>query len=229
MSLIYPCDVHTVTDSFTDHQDRTPPSVNPGTDYAAKYGSDVYAVADGTVTDITYTFYGSGGRMVHIDHDNGDGSDYLHLSSIKVSRVGQRVKQGDIIAVSGASGFGKEWYYGPHLHISYRHARGHAYTNYKSVDFDALIKSTATAGGNAKPLPLIKKGELLFCLKLMNGSDIQAFIPFDPVKRQLHVIDNPVWTEYNVYKNIDTAYPGLIQPVDQAGWAEFQSRGYTRT
>lgn len=145
MSYIYPTATTNVSDSFADHQERG--SVNPGTDYTAAWGSDVHAIASGVVTDVTTTFGGSGGRMVHIDHDDGSGADYLHLSSISVSE-GQRVERGDVIAESGASGDGKEWYYGPHLHISFRRRHGAAYTNAGNLDFDAIMRAQTTTASN---------------------------------------------------------------------------------
>lgn len=144
--VIYPTIQHTVVDfdgSFVGHQSRTPPSVNPGSDYAPlAIGSDVYAVADGVVTDSDNSNAGSGGRTVHIDHTAlGTGSDYLHLSDATIVTVGQLVTQGQVIAKSGASGFGSDNGYGAHLHISYRTVLGHAYTDFNSIDFDAYIKS----------------------------------------------------------------------------------------
>jgi murein DD-endopeptidase MepM/ murein hydrolase activator NlpD len=139
-TVIYPCAEHNVSDSFADHVARG--SVNPGTDYTASYGSDVWAVADGVVTDVTNTYSGSGGRMIHIDHTAlNTGSDYLHLSDTLGRTVGETVTQGELIAKSGASGYGSDHYYGAHLHISYRTVFGHAYTNFDSIDFDAYIKS----------------------------------------------------------------------------------------
>lgn len=139
-SVIFPCDVHNVSDSFQDHINRG--SVNPGTDYTAAFGSKVVSVANGTVTDIDNTTAGSGGRMIHIDHDDGTGADYLHLSdSTSFVTLGQHVTQGMQIALSGASGFGSEHGYGAHLHISYRTVTGHAYTYYHSIDFDAYVRS----------------------------------------------------------------------------------------
>jgi murein DD-endopeptidase MepM/ murein hydrolase activator NlpD len=139
-TVIYPCAEHRVSDSFADHVARG--SVNPGTDYIASYGSDVWAVADGVVTDVTNTYGGSGGRMIHIDHAAlGTGSDYLHLSDTLGRTVGETVTQGELIAKSGASGFGSNHGYGAHLHLSYRTVLGHAYTNFHSIDFDAYIKS----------------------------------------------------------------------------------------
>lgn len=150
MSLIYPCDAHGVSDTFAIHVERG--SVNPGTDYVAGYGSTVYAVATGTVTDADSSTGGSGGRTIHVDHDDGSGADYLHLSSVAV-RVGQRVAQGNIIGRSGASGYGQEWYYGPHLHISYRRNHSHGYGNVGNLDFDALIRSQITpASADVTPI-----------------------------------------------------------------------------
>lgn len=145
MNYIHPTAVTSVSDSFKDHQERSSP--NPGTDYMAVWGSDVRAVASGVVTDVTSTFSGSGGRMVHIDHDDGTSADYLHLSSISV-REGQRVNQGEVIGESGASGDGKEFYYGPHLHISFRTRHGAAYTKAGNIDFDALMRSQTTTASN---------------------------------------------------------------------------------
>jgi murein DD-endopeptidase MepM/ murein hydrolase activator NlpD len=139
-SVIFPCAVHNVSDSYAAHVARG--SVNPGTDYTAPYGSDVWSVADGTVTDITATYGGSGGRMIHIDNDDGTGADYLHLSdSTSFVTLGQHVTQSQKIALSGASGYGDEHYYGAHLHISYRTIHGAAYTNNHNIDFDALVRS----------------------------------------------------------------------------------------
>jgi murein DD-endopeptidase len=102
----------------------------------------VWSVADGTVTDITATLSGSGGRMIHIDNDDGTGADYLHLSdSTSFVTLGQHVTQGTKIALSGASGFDDDHYYGAHLHISYRTVTGHDYTNTDNIDFDALVRS----------------------------------------------------------------------------------------
>lgn len=142
--VIYPTIQHTVVDfdgSFEGHKARNPPSVNPGTDYANPIGTPVWAVADGVVTDGDNSISGSGGRVMHIDHTAlGTSSDFLHLSAIQVN-VGDHVVQGQQVALSGASGFGSETYYGPHLHISYRTVLDNMYTNSSNIDFDAYIKS----------------------------------------------------------------------------------------
>lgn len=114
---LWPSATPGVSDTFWDHKNRTPPSVNPGTDITCPYGSNVFATRSGTVTAISSNNNGSGGRYVQVSNDNGTRSQYLHLSVILVG-LGQRVGQGQVISLSGASGFGSDWGYGPHCHKS---------------------------------------------------------------------------------------------------------------
>jgi murein DD-endopeptidase MepM/ murein hydrolase activator NlpD len=79
-----------------------------GIDYGAPMGSRVQTVGDGTV--IFAGWDGGGGREVKIRHAMGYETFYLHLSRILVHR-GQRVQQGQVIALSGRSGLAT----GPHL------------------------------------------------------------------------------------------------------------------
>lgn len=143
-AVIFPCAEHRISDSFAAHVARH--SVNPGTDYIASYGSQVWAVAAGVVTDVTTTIDGSGGRMVHIDHTDGTSADYLHLSTIEVAN-GDSITQGQPIAHSGASGgtgapgSGSDHFYGAHLHISYSTIHKHGYGGTGNIDFDALVRS----------------------------------------------------------------------------------------
>jgi murein DD-endopeptidase MepM/ murein hydrolase activator NlpD len=79
-----------------------------GIDYHAPVGSPVQAVADGRV--VFAGRKGEAGKMVHLRHAMGYETYYMHLSRIRV-RVGQRVGQGQIIALTGATGLVT----GPHL------------------------------------------------------------------------------------------------------------------
>ncbi|WP_083928736.1 M23 family metallopeptidase [Geopsychrobacter electrodiphilus] len=80
-----------------------------GIDIAAPQGSPVIAPAGGTVRLAHQGMFFSGKTLI-IDHGFGLSSTFLHLSKILVKK-GQRVKQGEKIALVGASGRVT----GPHL------------------------------------------------------------------------------------------------------------------
>ncbi len=72
-----------------------------GIDVAAPVGTPVVAPAAGVVT-YADNMYFSGGTLV-LDHGHNLSSSFLHLESILV-QVGEKVKQGDKIALVGATG-----------------------------------------------------------------------------------------------------------------------------
>ncbi|MBQ2739246.1 MAG: peptidoglycan DD-metalloendopeptidase family protein [Oscillibacter sp.] len=74
------------------------------------YTSEIYAAKAGTVIISTYSK--SYGNYVVISHGSGNTTLYGHMSSRKVN-VGQRVKQGDVIGITGSTGNST----GPHLHF----------------------------------------------------------------------------------------------------------------
>ena len=81
-----------------------------GTDYAAPYGTEIYATADGTVTEARYTR--GNGRYVKIRHDKTYETQYLHMQKFgKGIRPGKSVRQGDVIGYVGATGLAT----GPHV------------------------------------------------------------------------------------------------------------------
>ena len=81
-----------------------------GVDYAAPKGTPVMTIGDGTVTSIKYE--GAGGKTVRIRHNSVYSTAYLHLSGYaKGLKVGQRVRQGQVIGYVGSTGRST----GPHL------------------------------------------------------------------------------------------------------------------
>lgn len=81
-----------------------------GVDYAAPKGTPVQTIGDGVVTSMKYE--GAGGNVVRIKHNSVYKTAYLHLSKYaKGLKVGQRVRQGDIIGYVGSTGRST----GPHL------------------------------------------------------------------------------------------------------------------
>jgi murein DD-endopeptidase MepM/ murein hydrolase activator NlpD len=70
-------------------------------DIAVPVGSKVLAAREGIVEDVGTD--SDGNRYVDIEHEGGLFTDYGHLSEPLV-RKGQRVEQGEVIALSGDSG-----------------------------------------------------------------------------------------------------------------------------
>lgn len=84
-----------------------------GVDVAANTGTAVRAARDGLVTKAGWG--GSYGNVVYLDHGDGSQTRYAHLSAIAV-RVGQAVRQGDVVGRVGSTGAAT----GPHLHFELR-------------------------------------------------------------------------------------------------------------
>jgi murein DD-endopeptidase MepM/ murein hydrolase activator NlpD len=72
-----------------------------GTDFAAPIGTPILATANGTVTESRYK--GGNGNYVKIRHNSTYETQYLHMQKRKV-KVGQHVKQGDVIGWIGMTG-----------------------------------------------------------------------------------------------------------------------------
>jgi murein DD-endopeptidase MepM/ murein hydrolase activator NlpD len=120
--------------SWGCHRNRKPSSTEPGTDYACAYGSALFAPEDGVIVDVKSTTSGATGRYVTIDMADGWRIRLLHLSRVLV-RVGQRVSRGQEIAKSGASGFGKDWGYGAHVHVTLWNRHGYVFGSNATLDF----------------------------------------------------------------------------------------------
>ena len=88
-----------------------------GVDYGAPVGTPVQVTANGVVTFAGWDR--GGGNVVKVQHPGGYVTAYLHLSRFAAGiRPGARVRQGDIIAFTGATGLAS----GPHLdyRVKYR-------------------------------------------------------------------------------------------------------------
>ena len=85
-------------------------ALHKGMDFAGKEGSEVVAVAAGVVTWAGKR-YGYG-TMVEINHGKGTVTRYGHNKEVLV-QVGDRIKQGQVIATMGSSGRST----GPHVHF----------------------------------------------------------------------------------------------------------------
>lgn len=87
--------------------------MHEGIDIAASTGTPIRAAAAGVV--IWSGWRGGYGNAVIIDHGNGLSTVYAHASAL-IARQGQRVAQGEVIALVGSTGNSS----GPHLHFEVR-------------------------------------------------------------------------------------------------------------
>jgi len=82
-----------------------------GVDIALEHGTPVVAIQDGVITDIGFNSFS--GHYLRYKTLDGLLVGYAHLYRSLV-QVGDTVKQGDVVALSGNSGVST----GPHLHVS---------------------------------------------------------------------------------------------------------------
>lgn len=141
------------------HTRRNPPSQEAGVDYYCRIGTPVIAAADGFVSFIGDSINHATGRYVTLDLDDGRRVRYLHLSR-RIVDPGDRVRRGERIGYSGATGYGKEdWSADPntggaHVHVTLWPR--HRYTfgaNAGTLDFDAYAINGQPTGGTSEPFP----------------------------------------------------------------------------
>ncbi len=111
--LAAPLEFSRITSRFTNA--RRHPILNitrphPGIDYAAPYGTPIFAVADGVVEFRSRA--GASGNLIRIRHSGGYTSHYAHLSNFaRGLNVGDKVRQKEIIGYVGSTGLST----GPHV------------------------------------------------------------------------------------------------------------------
>ena len=117
--------------------------MHTGLDFSCPPGNPIYAAGDGTVILVENDFYGYGNH-IEVDHGFGYVSRYSHLADM-FAYVGQKVRRGDCIALSGKSGRVT----GPHLHyeILYRNdfVNPSAYMDLdvSPEDYEAMVRKPA--------------------------------------------------------------------------------------
>ena len=83
--------------------------MHSGIDFAASWGSPIYAVNDGSVSYAGW--HGGHGNYVRLNHGGGISTGYGHMSRLAVSS-GMTVQRGQVIGYVGSTGLST----GPHLH-----------------------------------------------------------------------------------------------------------------
>ena len=88
---------------------------HPGIDIAGNDDRLVYAAAEGTVIEASYSNWGYGNTIV-IDHGGGLTTRYAHLQKDIRVKVGDKVSKNDALGRVGSTG----WSTGPHIHYEVR-------------------------------------------------------------------------------------------------------------
>ncbi len=111
--FIYPIDKYIITGVYGSQRilNGKPRRPHYGIDFHAPEGTPVKAMMDGEVTLAENDMYFTGGTII-FDHGHGISTLYMHMKDIDV-KVGQKVKQGQIVGTLGQSGRAT----GPHLDI----------------------------------------------------------------------------------------------------------------
>lgn len=106
-----------------------------GIDLAAPCGTEVRAIGDGVVDQVD-GWHGAGPHNLMIDHPNGYASFYGHLLVRPRLSIGQEVKAGQVIALTGDPDLTCNSR--PHLHLEIRNAPDHriAYNPLDLIDAD---------------------------------------------------------------------------------------------
>lgn len=153
--------------TFYAHTRRTPPSKEAGVDYYCPRGTPIRAAGNGVIRERGGSTYPATGRWVGLDLDGGGSVRYLHLSQWGPQIGGTRVSRGEIIAWSGMSGYGSEFFGaaspndptmlrntgGAHTHTSlFPVANGWNVNVHNTLDIEQYIGGGSVAGGKATPL-----------------------------------------------------------------------------
>ena len=111
--FIYPIDKYIITGVYGSQRilNGKPRRPHYGIDFHAPEGTPVKAMMDGEVTLAEDDMYFTGGTII-FDHGHGVSTLYMHMKEINV-KVGQKIKQGQIVGTLGQSGRAT----GPHLDI----------------------------------------------------------------------------------------------------------------
>lgn len=106
-----------------------------GVDFAARCGTEVVAIGDGTVAEVDNSKRGAGPHNLMIRHDNGFASFYGHLLERPDFWIGQPINRGQVVGLSGDPDL--TCTSRPHLHLEIRdHSFGYAYNPVLLIDAD---------------------------------------------------------------------------------------------
>jgi murein DD-endopeptidase MepM/ murein hydrolase activator NlpD len=134
-----------------------------GIDFSAKCGTPVVSIGDGVVMKVDAREHGSAPHNLLIDHRNGYTSLYGHLLRRPNLSVGQQVKKGEVVGVTGDPDL--TCTSRPHLHLEIRdRTLRKAYNAHLLIDadWDVLALSGSFGRGFQRDLDNPRKWQSLF-------------------------------------------------------------------
>ncbi|WP_455286564.1 M23 family metallopeptidase [Cupriavidus necator] len=133
-----------------------------GVDYAAPTGTRVFATADGTVDFVgQQTGYGN---IVILKHPDGYSTYYAHLSGFAGIQPGQRIRQGQMIAYVGQTG----WATGPHLHYELR------FNDVPQNPLSVMLMEPVPLSGRARQRFLSHVSDMLSRIHVLRGIEVES-------------------------------------------------------
>jgi len=134
-----------------------------GIDFSARCGTPVVAIGDGVVLKVSAPEHGSAPHNLLIAHGDQYASLYGHLRERSLLRVGQQVKRGDFIGVTGDPDL--TCTSRPHLHLEIRNRQLNvAYNAHRLIDadWDALMLAGSFGRGFQRDLEDPRKWQSIY-------------------------------------------------------------------
>ncbi|EMC0274946.1 phage tail tape measure protein [Staphylococcus pseudintermedius] len=180
-----------------------------GVDFGMPAGTNIYAVKGG-IADRVWTDFG-GGNSIQIKTGANEWNWYMHLSK-QIARQGQRIKAGQLIGLSGASG---NFVRGAHLHFQLM--RGSHPGNDTAVDPIQWLKSLKGAvsaiGGSGYNLA---KSAILKAQEILGGQYKSPFITNEMLrvaKRESNYTSDAV-NNWDINAQRGTPSKGMFQMIE---------------
>jgi murein DD-endopeptidase MepM/ murein hydrolase activator NlpD len=134
-----------------------------GIDFSARCGTPVVAIGDGVVLKVSAPEHGSAPHNLLIAHGDQYASLYGHLRERSPLRIGQQVKRGDFIGVTGDPDL--TCASRPHLHLEIRNRQLNvAYNAHRLIDadWDALMLAGSFGRGFQRDLEDPRKWQSIY-------------------------------------------------------------------
>ncbi|PJF47145.1 MAG: M23 family metallopeptidase [Chloroflexi bacterium] len=142
---------------------RAGQGIHFGIDFSARCGTPIVAIGDGVVLKVDAPEHGSAPHNLLIAHPNGYVSLYGHLLERPPLRVGQRVRRGQVIGLTGDPDLTCNSR--PHLHLEIRdRTLGRAFNAHRLIDadWDALMLVGAFGRGFQRDLDDPRKWQSVY-------------------------------------------------------------------